>query len=210
MEVKLDGRSLDLEQLDCSGLLPLLQELIDTIESGNRALMQVVVDGKSLDPFNLAEEASKISLDDVGVLELVSGDVHAMAGQAIETLREHLPELPAACRSLAELFHGEHPEEGYEPFNNLAEIWGYIKNQERLVLTALGLEWGDIEVRGVSLVQMHTELNNFLEEAAQAIKNRDCVLLGDLLEYELAPRAEKEADIVALLAERHADGTVQP
>lgn len=210
MEVTLDGRRLDLDREGHAGLLPLLQRVIDTLELENRALMGVAVDGKPLDPFHLAEDAARFPLDQIGMLELTSADIHTMTGQAIESLRAHVPELPVACHSLAALFHGEHPEDGYGPFESFAEIWGFIKNQERLVVNALGLELGDIDVRGMSLVRMHEELNGFLEEAAQSLKNQDCVLLGDLLEYELAPRAEKEADIVALLAERHAAGAVPP
>ena len=37
------------------------------------------------------------------------------------------------------------------------------------------------------------------QDARKALEAEDCVLLGDLLEYELAPRAEAEAEVVALL-----------
>jgi hypothetical protein len=43
------------------------------------------------------------------------------------------------------------------------------------------------------------ELNSFLDEAAQALRDGDTVLLADLLEYELSPRAELEGEIVSLL-----------
>ena len=47
-------------------------------------------------------------------------------------------------------------------------------------------------------------------EAAQAVLDGDCILIGDLLEYELAPRAEQEARIVALLQELAAADTSRP
>lgn len=45
-------------------------------------------------------------------------------------------------------------------------------------------------------------MNKFLAEAVGALESGDLVLLGDLLEYELAPRAEAEVRITALLRER--------
>ncbi len=71
-----------------------------------------------------------------------------------------------------------------------------------MVADALNLQLRDVELHGAKLGAMHEELNGFLQEAAQALLDGDCVLIGDLLEYELAPRAEQEAQIVALLQEQ--------
>jgi hypothetical protein len=81
----------------------------------------------------------------------------------------------------------------------LAEIWGHIKSRESLVANALELDLGDLEVDGKTVQSVHTELNQFLQEAEQALKDGDIILLADLLEYELAPRAELEVSIVSLL-----------
>jgi hypothetical protein len=67
------------------------------------------------------------------------------------------------------------------------------------VANALELDLGDLEVDGKTVQSVHTELNQFLQEAEQALKDGDIILLADLLEYELAPRAELEVSIVSLL-----------
>jgi hypothetical protein len=121
--------------------------------------------------------------------------------KCLDELVAILPDLPHACRSLAEVFHSGTPEDGYEPFQELANIWSLIKTREILVVDALHLDLNALEVGGQVVAGLHSELNGFLEEAAQALQDGDCVLLGDLLEYELAPRAELEAEIVAHLQE---------
>ena len=78
-------------------------------------------------------------------------------------------------------------------------FWSQIKSREALVTNALELDTTAITLNGKSMVTIHEELNQFLEEAAQALKDSYTILLGDLLEYELAPRAEQELEIVALL-----------
>ena len=128
-----------------------------------------------------------------------SGDVNAMINESLRDLEQVIPELPTACRSLAEIFQGNAPAEGYEPFDKLAEIWSHIKTREMQVASALRVSLESIELNGKNLDTMHLELNEYLEEAISAIKSGDCVLLGDLLEYELAPRAEQEAAIVGQL-----------
>ena len=64
---------------------------------------------------------------------------------------------------------------------------------------ALELDAGALEVDGKTVQTIHAELNQFLQEAEQALKDGDIILLADLLEYELAPRAELEVSIVSLL-----------
>ncbi len=119
--------------------------------------------------------------------------------EALDGLTDTLPELASACRKLAAVFQSEIPEEGYEPFQELAEIWEFVKARQRLAAEALDLDLEALEVKGQPLAVHLRELNSFLEESAQALRDGDTVLLGDLLEYELAPRAELEGEIVSAL-----------
>ena len=84
-----------------------------------------------------------------------------------------------------------------DPFNDLAGIWKVIKEREIQLAGVLQLNLNEMEVDGLSVMRHHEELNAFLGEAAEGIQSGDCIMLGDLLEYELAPRAELESRIVA-------------
>ncbi|HNR36201.1 MAG TPA: hypothetical protein PKO36_13535 [Candidatus Hydrogenedentes bacterium] len=176
------------------------------LRSRGRAMVSVSVDGRVLRPEEVTAELSGKPLDSTGAISIQSEPIADLVAESLDELEQVLPELPQACHRLAEIFQGDDPDAGYEPFQQLAEIWRVIKERELQILSALGLDADSLVLSGTPLIKAHEELNRFVEEAAGALESRDCVLLGDLLEYELAPRAEAEAEIVALLREKAAQG----
>ncbi|MBP8131155.1 MAG: hypothetical protein KA184_16375 [Candidatus Hydrogenedentes bacterium] len=166
-----------------------------------RALLSVQVDGKAMQPDTLVAHLEGKPLRALKTLEVCSAPFTELVDRCLEELAGALPNLPEACQHLAEVFHGESPDDGFEPFEELAAIWGHIKTRELLIASALRLDLDALSVDGASLKSLHDDLNAQLQEAAEALKNGDCILLGDLLEYELAPRAEREERIVGLLRE---------
>jgi hypothetical protein len=182
-------------------MLALIASLSDALREQGRAILSIEADGKEVHPNDLIEAFSGRAVEDAGLIRIETEEIAQMVGKCLDELEQSVPELPAACRSLAGIFQSEAPESGFEPFQELARIWSFIKTRQSLVLSALDLDLETCSLEGVPLVAIHSELNGFLEEAAQATKFLDYTLLGDLLEYELAPRAEQEAAIVALLRE---------
>jgi len=180
-------------------VLGALAEVSDSLRAQGRAILSVRVDGETVPPDQAAARLGGKPPAEVGVLELTSGAISELVDDCLKELEELLPDLPKVCHSLAEEFQSEQPESGYEPFYRFAEIWQTIKERELMVARALDLDLGTLTPQGTPIAQMHRELNEFLDEAAQALKTGDCVVLGDLLEYELAPRAEAEIAVVALL-----------
>jgi hypothetical protein len=174
----------------------------EALRAQQRAVVAVRVDGAPLRPEELPSVLGARTVSEVGRIEIQSEDVAALVDECLRGLEHHLPDLPAACHGLAEVFQGSRPEEGFEPFQQLARIWEEVKHREAMVVSALALPLDEFEVRGAPVSRLQDELNEFLNEAADALEAGDCVTLGDLLEYELAPRAETEADIVALLREQ--------
>ncbi len=208
MDVIVDGESNFELTGEPEDVLSVMGAVSEFLSEQGRGIMSVAVDGVAVTPDKVVEELEDRPLSEVKVLEIGSEDVGSMVGTCLSELEKALPDLPDACRSLAEVFHSETPEEGYEPFQELADIWSFVKTRELLVANALQLDLNNSSVGDTSISEMHEELNSYLEEAAQAIRDGDCVLLGDLLEYELAPRAERETEIVALLQE-HAPGAAE-
>lgn len=202
MEVIIDGQRNFEFRGEPAGVLEALAAITDHLRAQRRGMLSLTVDGESIQPVQVSGDLEDRPLSSVGVIEVTSEALGNLARNVLQELGAVLPDLPRVCRELAAVFHGDSPEDGYDPFTELARIWAHIKQQELLVVEALDLDLDALQVGGVSAKQMHTELNQFLEEAADALKNGDTVLLGDLLEYELAVRAEKEAELVALLQER--------
>jgi hypothetical protein len=177
--------------------------LSSMLRQQGRIIQALKIDGQELRADN-TESLLNRPVTEVATLEAVSEDLSAYAGRLLEEMQPVLPELSQACHDLAAVFQGNQPEEGFEPFQRLAEIWSVIKSRELEVAELLGCSLDDIRVDGMPVQRMHDELNRFLEEAADALTLRDCVLLGDLLEYELAPRARQEVEIVSALCARAA------
>jgi len=171
----------------------------ESLRKKGRAILSLRVDDVAVSPEDLLPTLENKPLSAVNLLTITSEDITTLVTNSLAELERVLPELPEVCHRLAEVFQGERPESGYEPFQQLAMIWKTIKEREIQVLNALDLGVDQLVVDGVPIAQMHEELNRYVEEAAEALKAGDCVLLGDLLEYELAPRAETEGAIVALL-----------
>jgi len=184
---------------DPSDTLAAVAAVSEFLRERGRGILSLQVNGNSVNPEQLIELLQGKPVGEVSVLEVSSERIDKLVEDALREMQTAAPELPQLCHSLAEVFQGERPEEGYEPFHKLAEIWSHIKSMELQVAGALSVDLAAIELKGVTIEQLHVELNGYLEEAAQALESLDCVLLGDLLEYELAPRAEVEGEIIALL-----------
>lgn len=202
MDVILDGAgnySLQGTPEDVFGAVAAVSEYL---RGQGRSVLSVKVDGEVLSPDTITERLKGRSLAEVSRLEIGSEVTTTLVERCLDGLSDFLPELPQVCRNLAEVFQGEKPQDGFEPFIEMTEIWEQIKSREALVANALELDAEAIAVDGKSMALIHAELNQFLEEAEQALKDGDIILLADLLEYELAPRAELEVGIVTQLQTR--------
>lgn len=180
-------------------ILDAVVQISDRLRQEGRAILGITVDGQPITPEEVSTLLAGKLVADVAKIEISSESIATLVDASLTDMEAVLPELPLACHRLAEVFQGECPEDGYAPFHQLADVWMVIKTRESQVAGALDVDLNAVEIGGKTFATMHEELNGFLGEAADAILAGDCVLLGDLLEYELAPRAEAETAIVAIL-----------
>ncbi len=199
MRITVDGESnfeLTGEPADALGVLGAVNEWL---RERGRSMVSVRVDGEALSPDTVLAQLEGRALDTVNELEVLSTASSVLVEEELQSIQEVLPELPKACRELAKLFHSETPAEAYEPFTELAALWRTLKDRQRTIARALHLDLEAATVEGQPLSALHEDLNQYLREAVDALEADDRVLLGDLLEYELAPRAEREQAIIDLL-----------
>ena len=201
MDVSVDGKRDFALQGDPKDVLSVVAAVSDYLRSQGRAVLSVHVDDVEVSAENLVETLEDKPLTDVSVLAVESAAVGQLANDMLAGLREAVTELPKACHELAQVFHGDKPEDGFEPFHHLADIWISVKQREALIIGATAMDESELVIGGKKTADHHEELNRFLDECAVAIEKNDCVALGDLLEYELAPRAEVEIEIFAKLEE---------
>ena len=202
MEVIVDGIPGYSPAKPVDDVMGMISDVSETLQSRGRAILSVLADGQELQPARLVEVLSGKPLTAIAKLEINSELTTKLVAESLAELEAVLPDLAKACHELAAIFQGTDPQSGYVPFQQLAEIWAHVKTREDLIARTLGINLDTLVIDGKTLGALHAELNEFLSEAAGAIESGDLVLLGDLLEYELAPRAETEIKIVALLRER--------
>ncbi|MCP4642821.1 MAG: hypothetical protein GY851_20405 [bacterium] len=202
MQVIVDGDAGFAFTGDPPDVLAVVAAVSEALDARDRAILAIRVDGDDVRVDELVDSLQSKPLEEVGVLSVESGEIATLVREALADFEKVLPELPTVCRDLAAVFQSETPEDGFDPFNRLAEIWAHVKSREGMVMRVLGLEGDDFMVKDVTVAAHHDELNTHLREAIAALETNDCVLLGDLLEYELAPRAELETEVVSALQEK--------
>ncbi|MBI1320406.1 MAG: hypothetical protein GC168_15885 [Candidatus Hydrogenedens sp.] len=199
MDVIVDGAGGFKLEGEPETVLAVVDAVLSYLRDRGRAMVGLVIDGDDVDPETLTVRFAEAPVDSVNSLAVTSRSVEELVNESLNELEKALPELPVACRQLAQVFQGESPEEGFEPFHRLAKIWEHVKAKQQALANILAVDLKSLEFDGRSLPAHLDELNGFLQEAVQALQDGDTVLLGDLLEYELAPRAEFEARIVDAL-----------
>lgn len=208
MLIIIDGQPGFLPTTQPVSLPSILADISDHLESQRRGMLGIVVDGVSITPDELDGALADRSVESVAALEVHSESLAKLAAVRMEVVKDVLPELENACRQLAEVFSSGTEEEAYGQFDELAGAWVALKEQQRQIARALGANLDEIVEADEELRAHHEQLSRFLTEAGQAITSRDQVLMADLLEYELAPLAERERVVLdtlaALLKERSA------
>lgn len=201
MDVKVDNNCTMSFEDTPADTLALVAAVNDHLKKQGRVIKSLTIDGLDIFPKDMQAVADR-PVGEATAVVVISEEAGAFAARVLEELEVVLPELPKACHALAAVFQGNTPTEGFEPFRKLAEIWTVVKARQLEAVEVLDCSLEDIRVEGMSLQRMHEELNGYLEEAGEALQMGDCVLLGDLLEYELAPRARQEAEVVSALRQR--------
>jgi len=186
-------------------LLGTVLERVDAdLAARKRMMVSLSVDGREVSPQELGEESDR-SIDGLHTVEVRSEPTAVLVDRELSDVEQHLPALSQTVREIATLFQQGKTVAGLDACTRVAERWIEIVSSERRVAGALELNLEDFDVDGKPISTHHAELNQFLQEALRAMERDDYVLLGDLLEHELAPRLDTELKIVSALRESFAE-----
>ena len=129
------------------------------------------------------------ALDSIATLELttISGeDVRSMLrelGMSFTACIPHLQEVPVLLQTGKDMRVMEIIN---DCSSNLRDLYKIIP-----LLSITGLPSCGPDVNGISLADYPAELSPILKELMGALESKDTILVGDLSEYELAPRIER-------------------
>ncbi len=173
-----------------------LNEIMNYLHTQQLAMVKLKVNEQEVYPGRSLESIQEMSVSNIRTLEISTYPVQHLIEESIADLELYSPELSELCRGIAQVFQSENPDEGFDPFQKLSAIWSEIKKREAIIVNVLSPHLIQENPTIQMIKEHHDELNRVLEEAYKSLENKDCIGLGDLLEYELAPHAEKEPEIV--------------
>ncbi len=202
MEIIVDGVQNHQIQGEPEDLLEAFRILTDNLHSKRRAIVALRLNGDLISPEDVQLRMENVPINSPVSIEITTQDIDEMSMNCLNQLMENLPELPIACRELAQLFQSGKPHDALNSFVELTELWHIVKERQLLVAKTQNIDMAAFLINGKSIQEQHAELNAFLNDALDTMQSEDWIALGDLLEYELAPRADEEQQVVALLREQ--------
>jgi hypothetical protein len=174
----------------------LLEAILDYSQGKNRLIQHIVLDGENIHPNDLTPERHSIRLDDIETLTVETANAETIIQQEISNLKEILPELPSACHNMAQVMQSNTPQNAFQQFNDLMDVWDAVKEREEQICHIVKLDPAAIKIHKHSLSEHNVHLEEHIQKAKLHLESSHFAELGDLLSYELADFAEDELLIV--------------
>lgn len=165
-----------------------LGDLMVYIEQGNltqgKVILSIKIDGKefSLD----SSEIRQAQLSEIKTLELEVSTLSGIIDKNIENADDYLKRLIPGIQKAAELFRMGNEQEANQFFINIIDGMDWFTQVLDIIFAAKEMSPTTI-IDGKSIQDRQTNFVGFTQQMVEANKNKDWVLLADLLEYEILP-----------------------
>lgn len=194
MNIRINGNDIDY-QLDREETLgQILGVLEHECEKNGMTITSISVDGEAFHSADLDGLFSR-SPDDVATL-----DLETMSGPDIVAIIHRIGERMAAhAESLIEipiLLQTGEDSRVMESIHSFAEDFESLCQSLPLMKTISERDIAAVLVEDTPLEQYPSRLTPLLGELIEAIKSNDTVLIGDISEYELAPKLQSLASVL--------------
>lgn len=194
MEIVINGKKIDFEIEREKTVGEILGSIESECEKAGMTVTGLKYDGAEIDAESLDGFFAK-SPDSVGTVELtaITGEeilrIMRDLGGRLTGCIPRLQEIPLALqtgkdRSVMETING-----------CSSDLHSLYQLLPLLPLTGLDSKGPDID--GIPLVDYPAELSPILRDLLDALEKKDTILVGDLSEYELAPRIERLGSALA-------------
>lgn len=186
---------------DLEGKNLLLQQVVDEVEeflfTVGRVPVGLIIDGHSLTQEELEEQQEeKIKGDEVfefeviGVTEFVLQNMEGADeanNKLIENIKTFANELYCSSKTID-------PREVIEEIKHFYFFW--IRLQNLIPEAFKGVDFG-----GKEFSEIIVEIQKIFKEIVDAMEEEDCVLVADLLQYEVVPFIETISQSISMLKE---------
>ena len=192
MKLLINGKE---EALSFSG--EMLGDFIVHVEQGGVAQGNVVrsikLNGQesSLD----SSVTQKVPLSEIKTLEIEVSTLSGIIDKNIENANTYLTRLIPGIEKAVELFRTGSEQEANQFFINIIDGMDWFSQVLDMILAAKEISL-DTVISGKSIQDRQASLVDFTQQMVDANKNKDWVLLADLLEYEILPYYKEWSDFL--------------
>ena len=133
-----------------------------------------------------SSEVRKIPLSGIGTLEVEISTMLDIVNKNLDNAEDYIKRLIPGIEKSVKLFRTGNEQEANKFFINIIDGVDWLSQVLDMILTAKGVS-PDTVFNGKSIQDRRASLVDFTKQMLDANKNRDWVLLADLLEYEILP-----------------------
>jgi len=174
----------------------LLEAIMIYAQGKSRLIQHIVLDGERLLPNDLTASRKATPLTDIDILEIETSSTDLIIDDELQNLKEILPDLSAACHSMSQVMQSTVPQNVFQQFNDLMDVWEVVKERQAQITKTKGFDVDSFPVNKITLKQHNAELEVHLQKAKLQLERSQFAELSDLLSYELADFADDELKIV--------------
>ncbi len=164
-----------------------LEQVIQRLQAQSCPSGSVIV-GVRCDGVHLAEDELSKAMGrpatDYGCLEVVSSRPTTLVAEALNVASEMLTDADRGREQIAELFSEGKTDEGIAALADCLTVWQQVHDAVRKSIHMLGVDPHAIQVQGQPLQAALSVPMERLAMVRDALKDRDYVLLADVLQYE--------------------------
>ena len=195
MSVTVDRQPLATEALG----LRTVGQVLAHLQKDNRLVVHVLIDGREPDLGQLGVVRKSPLAGHVLFIE--TADPKQLAIDAIAEVADQLREAERLRAEASEMLRKGQNVRAMEKLSGCFGTWQHA--QESVLKTAqlLRIELGSLRAGDATLPDLLAEFTTQLREIKRALENRDFVLLGDILAYEITRTSEQWLAALAALRE---------
>ena len=178
-----------------------LGNLLDQIQSvkvlPGTYIDKLLLNGQPIEPD--AEKTRSTPITEIETLEIEITTILDILNKNITNVEDYLKKLIPGIEKTAELFQMGNDQEASQLFVKIVDGIEWVSQVFNEILKALMTDPNTILLNGKTIQDRHNTLIDLTNQLLEAHKNKDWVLVADLLEYEIAPYYKEWQEIIPQL-----------
>lgn len=162
-----------------------LDNIIQNKVFGGTFISSLKLDSKNVDIDSSATRQTLIA--EVNSLEIEIASLSSLISKNISNAEDYLQKLIPGIQKASELFHSGNEQEANKFFLSIVDGIEWFSQVIDAVLSVIGENSSSLCFNKKSILDRKEQLLGLISQMVTANKNKDWVLLADLLEYETLP-----------------------